>query len=132
LTTQESYLGRGALGRYYSPYFKANEGDFHYRSESEVGYLHIILKGGIIMIFLKLALLLPASIMGIFFSNNTICRQCGYSCLAYIIMWSLTYCPIYGAEYLLLWMSAGTCLSRQARLLSNQEISQLFNPNWLK
>lgn len=46
-------IGRGALGEYYSPYFDyisriGGEGDSPYRQVNEIGYLHIVLKAGLI------------------------------------------------------------------------------------
>lgn len=46
-------VGRGALGTYYSPYFQheaeaGRYGDWMLRQTSEIGYLHIVLKAGLI------------------------------------------------------------------------------------
>jgi len=124
---QERIIGRGVLGTYYSPYFKhwnkSHEGgDSPTRSVNEIGYLHMLLKGGFIMIGLYLLILLPAAFLGIFKSRNIIARMSGYFILLYIFLWLISYYPVYSAEYILLWMAVGTCISPQVRKISNSEI----------
>ncbi|MDC0249427.1 hypothetical protein OAK24_00935 [Flavobacteriales bacterium] len=124
---QERIIGRGVLGTYYSPYFKnwnkTNEGgDSPTRSVNEIGYLHMLLKGGYIMIGLYLLILLPAAFLGIARSSNIIARMSGYFILLYIFLWLISYYPVYSAEYILLWMAAGTCISPQVRKIPNSEI----------
>jgi len=130
LSTSEEIFGRGALGKYYSPYF-ANitkmglKGDSEERSINEVGYLEIILKGGYVMLLFYLLILIPAAFLGIVKSNNYISRMSGYFILSYLIIWLLSYYPVYSAEYLLLWMAAGTALSPSIRKLTNADIFKL-------
>jgi len=124
---EERIIGRGVLGTYYSPYFKhwnkTNEGgDDPTRSVNEIGYLHMLLKGGYIMIGLYLLILLPAAFLGIFRSRNIIARMSGYFILLYLFLWLISYYPVYSAEYILLWMAAGTCISPQVRKIPNSEI----------
>lgn len=116
----ELVTGRGSMGTYYSPYFALlNElglpGDSSDRSINEVGYLDILLKGGYTLIILYLLILLPSAYLGIFQSNNIIAKMCGYYILSYLILWLVSYHPIYSAEYILLWMAAGTTMSKSAR-----------------
>lgn len=52
-------IGRGALGTYYSPYFQheaeaGRYGDWMIRQVNEIGYLHIVLKAGLIGVVLYL------------------------------------------------------------------------------
>jgi len=128
MSKKELILGRGAMGTYYSPYFallkrlEISGGDSATRSVVEVGYLQMILKGGYIMLFLYLLFLLPAAYLGIFKSHNSIARMSGYYILLYLLLWTVSYVPVYSAEYILLWMSAGTALSPSARKLRDEEI----------
>ncbi|MBF0198400.1 MAG: hypothetical protein HQL32_11845 [Planctomycetes bacterium] len=122
LSERELYVGKGAMGSYYSPYFRDNEGDAYNRQVNEIGYLHILLKGGGVMILLQLLILLPAAFLGIIASRNCIARMCGYIVLSYLIMWTVSYYPIYSAEYLLLWMAAGTCISPKSRKMTDHEL----------
>ena len=127
MNAQELLTGRGSLGTYYSPYFYyaskyLQEGDNENRVVCEVGYLQIILKGGVIMLLLYILILLPAAILGIFRSNNIVTKMCGYYILIYIICWSVSYYPVFSAEYILLWMSVGTILPKKNRNRKNTEL----------
>jgi len=127
LTYSELWLGRGAMGTYYSPHFDYTtqhglEGDSETRSVNEVGYLEMILKGGYVMMILYILILLPAAFLGIFKSKNIISKMCGYFILAYLIVWGISYYPVYSAEYILLWMAAGTAISGENRRLTNKQV----------
>jgi hypothetical protein len=127
LSPKEQWVGRGALGTYYSPYFEyiaqqGLEGDSETRSVNEVGYLQMILKGGYVMMLLYLLILLPAAFLGIFRSKNIIAKMCGYFILAYLIIWGISYYPVYSAEYLLVWMAAGTVMSKRNRSITNKQL----------
>ena len=132
LKEDEVITGRGALGTYYSSFFKnrfkytKTGGDSYNRSASEVGYLQMILKGGVIMVILYLLILIPASFLGIFRSKNIIARMCGYYVFIYIIIWSVSFYPTYSAEFILFWMAAGTCISSKARNTTNEELYQII------
>lgn len=127
MSDEELLVGRGALGTYFSPYFyhwnKYYEGgDSSTRSVNEVAYLEMILKGGYVMMILYLLILLPAAYLGIFKSSNIIARMSGYLILSYIILWAVSYYPVYSAEYIILWMAAGTAISSNARNIKNREL----------
>jgi len=127
MTDKELITGRGVLGTYFSPYFEYTRthglgGDNPTRISVEVGYLQIILKGGYIMMGLYLLILLPAAYLGIFKSNNCIARMSGYFILSYLLLWTVSYYPVYSANFILLWMAAGTAISRSARRLSNEDL----------
>jgi hypothetical protein len=119
------------MGTYYSPYFAYTEehglpGDSSTRSVNEVGYLHMIFKGGFVMMLLYLLILAPAAYLGIFRSNNILARMSGYYITSYLLLWTLTYYPVYSAEHILLWVSAGTAMSRSARSVSDEELFNNF------
>jgi len=125
----ELLTGRGSMGKYYSPYFAMVKelglhGDSPTRSMNEVGYLHIILKGGFVLMFLYLLILIPAAYLGVFKSNNIIAKMSGYYIISYLILWLVSYHPIYSAEFILLWMAAGTAMSKSAREINDNEISR--------
>lgn len=132
LKEDEVITGRGALGKYYSPFFKhrftyaKTGGDSYDRSVNEVGYLQMILKGGVIMVIVYLLILIPASFLGIFSSKNIIARMCGYYVFIYIIIWSVSFYPVYSAEFILFWMAVGTCISSKARNTTNEELYQII------
>jgi hypothetical protein len=124
----ERIFGRGAMGTYYSEYFEIwnqmglSKGDSSTRWTNEVGYLHIILKGGYIMAILYLSILIPAAFLGIFKSQNSVARMCGYYILCYILIWPISFSPIFGAEYIFLWTAAGTAISSSVRKLTIKKV----------
>jgi len=132
MSNLELITGRGSMGTYYSPYFAhLNElglpGDSSTRSINEVGYLEIILKGGYTLLFLYILLLLPSAYLGVFHSNNIIARMSGYYIFSYLILWLVSYHPIYSAEYVLLWMAAGTTMSKSARQIRDIDLITIIN-----
>lgn len=128
----EQLVGRGALGKYYSPYFNGLKeqgitgGDAAYRSSSEIGYLHMILKGGYVMMLLYLLILLPAAYLGIFKSKNRLARMAGYYILNYLIMFLLIHPPEYRLGFLILWMAVGTVISKPFRELSDRDVEEFI------
>ena len=127
-SNQDLILGRGVLGTYYSPYFKDwnnqgfDGGDSSTRSVNEIGYLHIILKGGYILLLLHLLILIPAAYLGIKKSNNIISKASGYYILIYLILSLLSYPPKYSIEFLILWFAVGITITRTSRLVKDEEI----------
>jgi len=135
LKSYDLIIGRGALGTYFSPYFEYCErhglnGDDPDRVVNEVGYLQMILKGGLIMISLHLLILLPAAYLGIFASNNIITRMCGYYIVILLLMWLINSYMLYSAEFLILWMAAGTVISSKNRKLRNRDILVKINKGY--
>lgn len=132
LSPKEVLIGRGALGTYFSEYFyslkqKDLEGGDHFiRTINEVGYLQMILKGGVIMVVLYLLILIPAAFLGIFRSKNVVSRMCGYLILSYILIWTISYYPVYSVEYIFLWMAVGSTVSVKARNMKIINSNQLI------
>jgi len=135
LEPYEFVIGRGALGTYFSPYFEYTQrhglgGDTPNRMVNEVGYLHMLLKGGGIMMGLHLLILLPIAYLGIFASKNIITRMCGYYIFIILMMWMINSYEIYSAKFLMLWMSAGTVISKKNRNLRNRDILVKINKRY--
>jgi len=127
LKPYELIIGRGALGTYFSPYFEYTQrhglgGDHPNRIINEVGYLQMILKGGVIMLSLHLLILLPAAYLGIFASNNIITRMCGYYIVIFLLLWIINSYMIYSVEFLLLWMAAGSIIIGKNRKIKNNQL----------
>jgi hypothetical protein len=124
----ELLVGRGALGTYFSPYFYYlrkngfSGGDSPTRAVNELGYLEIVLKGGYVMVALYLLFLLPAAYLGIFKSKNILSRTAGYYILVHILFWFITYMPVYSPKFILLWMAAGSTISKRARNTKNSDL----------
>jgi len=128
MSDNELLIGRGALGTYFSPYFYYlrksgfEGGDSATRAVNEIGYLEIVLKGGYVMVALYVLFLLPAAFLGIFASKNILSRASGYYILAHLLLWGLTYMPIYSPKFILLWMAAGSAISKRSRRTTTSEL----------
>jgi len=124
---QEMIIGRGALGRYWSPFFvhryTDTEGaDSPDRLVIESGFLCILLKGGCIMLLFFIAITVPAAILGIFYSRNLLVRACGL----YILITLITMIPSLhlrlNLPFVLFWLSVGACLCKKTRYALDEEI----------
>ncbi|WP_201352035.1 hypothetical protein [Hydrogenimonas urashimensis] len=133
MSLSDEIIGRGAMGTFFSPYFyrlkKAGieGGDAANRQVNEVGFMHIVLKGGYIMLFLWISILLPASFLGILRSKNIISKMSGYYILSYLLTWFISYAPFFSPEFILLWMATGTCISKKVRETKNEDFMKKIN-----
>ena len=58
--------------------------------------------------------------------------MCGFFILAYLIVWCVSYYPVYSVEYILLWMAAGTVMAAKNRDLTNKQLTETFKINLRK
>lgn len=118
-------LGKGLDGQYYCP--DIDEGDTTgYRTVIETDYLQIILNGGLISLGLILLILVPAIILGLFYSKNILSKGAAL----WILIWIASLYPArvttFTMHYLLVWISVGICYSKSIRNLPEKNIQQLF------
>jgi len=115
-TNYDWVFGRGALGAYYSPYFEhwrllGLPGDSPYRQTSEVGYLFIVLKMGLVGVALYLATMLSA----VFSSRYLADRRLAGGCMLYLMLHTVSWGIIAGAgvetRSVLDWLVVGACFS---------------------
>ena len=113
-------FGRGLYGTYYSP----TAIDSIHRGMIETGYLHMILKGGMINLTLYVALLLRTVYNGIFKSRNNLAVAFGYLALMYLVRLypgghiNMTF------EFCILWFGIAFCNYRRLYMASNDEIKK--------
>ena len=113
-------FGRGLYGTYYSP----TAIDSIHRGMIETGYLHMILKGGMINLTLYVALLLRTVYNGIFKSRNNLGVAFGYLALMYLVRLypgghiNMTF------EFCILWFGIAFCNYRRLYMASNDEIKK--------
>jgi hypothetical protein len=119
MSNTELIFGKGFDGAYYSP---GIEEDIDYRGIVECGYLQVILKGGILNLFLFLIIALPASVLGLFKSNNILSKAAGAIVLSWLIDMFPFGLPTMNIRYILLWICIGICYSNEMRNLSELEI----------
>ena len=118
-------FGKGAMGTYYdsSPLFIESNG---LRQEIETGYLHLILKGGIIYLILYIIVLLRAFYYGYFKSRNDLTKAfAAFSLIALLEL--IPYgIPTFNFKYLTLWIGVGFCLNKTVRNKTNDEIKNML------
>ena len=123
-------FGRGVSGRYHSNLVNINF--YTGRSEIECGYLHVILKGGIVMLFFFLLLTVPAVFLGVFASRNWFVRGCGLFVFARLFAMVPYGVPKFRGDYILFWLAVGVCLSIRIRKMEHKKsFRSLFNLDWI-
>lgn len=135
----ETLFGRGSLGTYYSDFMAHTKwyleeilkiewwGDASDRITIEVGYLQMILKGGFLLFLLTAFLMLNASYLALFKSNNKFIKRLGLFILILSILSLISFRPAFTPTFIILWIAIGTVLNKKNRLMNNEEIENLIN-----
>ncbi len=124
-------IGRGIDGTYFHPtsYWNFNNSDIKEisrRSTIENGFLHIILKGGSILLLLFLTVLISAFYLGFFKSNNSFVKSLSFY-LVISLVEMLTYGqPTFSIKFYLLWLIISFCFSSRLRKLSDDNIISMI------
>ena len=126
----EDYMvfGKGINGTYYSPSGGEIEdegivfAEVDYRDQIEVGYLQLVLDGGIAYVILFLLVLVPAAINGIFRSNNLFAKACGFIIFLWLIDMFIFGLPILSFHYIFVWICIGVCYKTSIRQKTDDEI----------
>lgn len=121
--TKDWIIGRGINGEYYCPDIDL---DTDYRSLIETGYLQIILKGGLVRLILYLLILLPAVILGLFFSNNLLSKAASIWILITLISLYPATVESFDLQYIIVWISVGICYNKKIRNYSNEYLNRFF------
>ena len=139
MNTAEFLFGRGSLGTYYSPFFSKvlryfeHIGEYWFALDNptritvEVGYLQMILKGGFLLLFLNFSIMLKAVYLAVFKSNNFFVKRLGLFILSLTILSLISFRPAFTPTFILLWMSIGTVLNKENRMLTNEEVKRKLN-----
>lgn len=131
-------FGKGMNGTYYYPMEEMVQddgvvySDVTYRNNIENGYLQLLLTGGLLQIILFVLVLLPASLVGIFKSSNTLTRACGVMILLWLIDMFLYGLPTLSIHYVIIWICAGFCFKKSWRKKTDYEIYYGLNANYCK
>jgi len=117
----EYIFGKGNYGTYAWGYMGWPP-ELFVRRVVEIGYLHIVLKGGYFMLASFYFLSIYAVYLGLFRSENKITRYFAFIIIARLIIMSTAMPPIVGFEYFMYWLVVGGCLSPQFRALDDRTI----------
>lgn len=128
LKSKDWIIGKGINGQYFCPGVTEGVGRMSiYRGVIETGYLQIILNGGIVSLVLILLIMIPAMIMGFFYSKNLFSKAAA----AWIVLFFLYEYPgvpsIFSFNYILVWISIGICYSEDIRQIPESEMITLLN-----
>jgi hypothetical protein len=119
-------FGKGMDGKYYCPTVINLADNSYDRPIIETGYLQIILKGGIVTLVLMGLIIIPAVYKGLFQSKNILTKGAAM----FLIVWMVSLYPTVGngfsMNYLLVWVSAGLCYSKQIRDTPDMAIKAAF------
>jgi len=131
-------LGKGALGTYYSPYFEqiynsqlfSHGGDFYIRSLSEVGIIHLLLKGGFVYFFLFFSFLYIILFKGFKKANNSYIKYQILNLSIFFTYMTVENRPYFSLLYICFWIILGFCSSNKILDLNDQEIRKnIFEKN---
>ena len=116
-STGDWLIGRGALGTYYSPYFEivsrlGAEGDSPYRQVSEVGYLHVALKAGLVGVVLYFFVVLRAAFLSLRIQDKRFAVGLMVLLTLHLVEMAVVGQASFQPSQLLLWVLVGVALSR--------------------
>lgn len=120
--TLDWIIGRGINGTYNCPIF-----DNPNRGMIETGYLHIILKGGVISLVLYCLLLGHSAYLGFFRTHNILTKAMAFNLTAhliYLIPWGL---PAFNFDFIIVWICILYCQSKEWRRCSDNAIKKHLN-----
>ena len=118
----ELLIGRGSMGTYAGRIGATILIPDYRRPNIECGYLQVMLKGGLIMLVLILALAIPAIYLGLFRTNNWFTRGAAFIVLDWLIEMVPYGLPDARLPYVIFWMAIGCCLSKSIRSIPESDI----------
>ena len=126
-------FGKGALGKYYSPYFAQGfqNADNENRLNVEVGILSMMLKGGLVNVLLNLSLLLFALIAS-FKSRNKFTQRLSILVLCHFLSVFIADIPQYSMVNYSYWIVIGTCISLMVSQTAEKDVILAFRSAELK
>ena len=112
------FIGRGLTG-FVQKFDRGKQG---LSNSIEIGYFHLMLKGGLMYLIPYFIILFTSFYLGFYRSKNDISRG-----LSGLILWQLIYMvsfgmPNFNLSYSLIWIAVATNLNATFRRLSNKEI----------
>jgi len=126
MKNKDIIMGKGINGEYFCPDCEEDQVT-NYRSYIETGYLQIILKGGIIMLGLYLLIAVPAVILGLLYSKNSLAKASGIWILISLISLYPATVNTFSLAFLLVWVSIGICYNKKLRNLSDNDIKKFLH-----
>ncbi|UJH91748.1 hypothetical protein LZ575_03430 [Antarcticibacterium sp. 1MA-6-2] len=125
LNPKEWIVGKGMDGEYYCPGIDPDDVT-GYRKTIETDYLQLVLKGGLVYVFIFILITIPAIIKGLFFSKNLLTKAAA----CWIIWVLLNMYPAtvntFTLQYILLWIAVAICFSPFLRNMEEEDMTTYF------
>ncbi len=115
--------GRGWFGRYYDSTWAI------YRYGLETGYLTLLLRGGIIYLFLYVSLLLYSGLRGLFFSKSIYVKSYAIIIIVSVLSLYPFGWPLFDFYFLLIWVGVFICNNEYYLKLTDSQVKLLFYRN---
>ena len=93
----------------------------------ESGFLVLLYKGGLLYMITFFVILLRATYLGLFRSNNDLVKALAIQLPIYIFSMYAWNWPEFSTKYVFMWISVATCFTPQMRELSNEEVMWSLN-----
>lgn len=122
----EKWVGKGLNGRYYFNLHQKNDPYGGWRYLSETGYYYLVLRGGYILTWLYIIIILTPAFNGIFKSKNQLCKALGTIMIISIVQLIPFGHLTFNLSFLIIWSGVRLCMSRQIRLMSNKQITEKY------
>ncbi|MCJ7448035.1 MAG: hypothetical protein MUO72_10090 [Bacteroidales bacterium] len=121
-TTSDWIFGRGLGAAISREAYSDRLADF-----VESGFLVLLYKGGLLYLIPFLILLLRASYLGFYKSNNDLVKALALLLLIYVISMYAWNWPEFSTKYVFMWISISVCYTQELRNASNEEIYRKIN-----
>lgn len=126
MSVNDWIFGKGYNGGYRCPGIDAAIFKDNIRRVIETDYLQLIMTGGFINLFFLFLIMVPAIVLGLFFSKNNLVKN--FAVLIFLWLVFLYPANVYSVNvfHVSVWFGAGICYCRPLRMLSNKLISKYF------
>jgi len=125
--TNSIVFGKGALGKYYSAYFEVDveSGESKDRINVEVGFLSMLLKGGILNATLNFIIFFYALFLA-YFSRNKFTQRLSFLVVCHILSLFVGNIPQYTSLNFSVWIAIGGCISIAVRENTDINVVSIF------
>lgn len=87
----------------------------------------MILKGGFILFILTMSLMLNATYLALFKSNNRFIKKLGLFILILTVLSLISFRPAFTPTFIILWIAIGSVLNKRNRLMTDHEMDKLIS-----
>ena len=121
----DKIFGKGLNGRYYCP-LRVDDKLNGWRYGIETGFYNLVLKGGYLLACTYILILLIPMYKGFFKSKNLFCKAGAFFILYHIVTQKTFGILTFNLSFFLLWMMIVSCMNKEVRNMTDQEIKERF------